>query len=105
RAGAGHVEHVSGSLTLRVDDCDFDIAAQFSHGGADVVQQSGPVLGNNLEQGTVLRTAVVGLHAGLDLHFRVLHSRLELGLHEIDHVNFSRNRLGKLSFEAADFGG
>ena len=31
-AGAGHVEHVGRGLTLRVDDRDFDIAAQFSHG-------------------------------------------------------------------------
>ena len=31
-AGAGHMEHVGRGLTLRVDDRDFDIAAQFSHG-------------------------------------------------------------------------
>ena len=57
-AGAGHMEHVSGSLPLGVDDCDFDIAAQFRHRGADVVQQSGTVLGNDLDQGAVLRTAL-----------------------------------------------
>jgi hypothetical protein len=53
-AGTRHMEHVGGSLSLRVNDRNFDIAAEFGHGGTDVVEQPGTVLGDDLDQCAVL---------------------------------------------------
>ena len=52
--GARDVEHIGCRLTLRVDDRNLDIAAQFGHGGTDVIKQPGTVLRNDLDQRAVL---------------------------------------------------
>src|SRR4029077_6103928 len=40
-AGTRDMEDVGRGLPLRVDDRNLDIAAQFSHGGTDVIKQPG----------------------------------------------------------------
>ena len=68
--GTGDMKHIGRGLALRVNDRDLNVAAEFGHGGTDVVKQSRTVLGNDLDQRAVLRVLVIGLHAGLNLYFR-----------------------------------
>src|ERR1700687_1915888 len=89
-AGTRDMEHVGCGLTLGVDDRNLDIAAEFGHGGTDVVKQPGTVLGNDLDQRAVLGAAVVDLHAGLDGYFRTLQSPSEFRLHEFHNIAFTR---------------
>ena len=49
----GHVEHVSSSPALRVDQPHFDIASKFGKRRADVVEEAWAVQGHNLDHRAV----------------------------------------------------
>jgi hypothetical protein len=61
-ARGGEVKHVDGGLPFRVDQGDVDVAGLVRESGTDAVQQTGLVLGHDLDQCAVRRALIVELN-------------------------------------------